>query len=88
MCLLDSVLSNGGNFLIHGHQFMEMMWLFSFLNVGMNSLVMTFYVRSSQIYISVCVCVRAHAHVRVCACLHEIKIKFSYASLNFILWNV
>jgi hypothetical protein len=28
LCLLDFVLSNGGNVLIHGHQFMEMMWLF------------------------------------------------------------
>jgi len=30
LCLLDSVPSNGGNVLMHGHQFMEMMWLFPF----------------------------------------------------------
>jgi hypothetical protein len=63
LCLLDSALSNGGNVLIHGHQFMEWMWLFPFLNVGMNSLVMTFYVHST-VKCGVCVCIMPSVFTR------------------------
>jgi hypothetical protein len=59
------VLSNGGNVLICGHQFMEIMWLFPFLNVSINSLVMAFFVHST---------VRCGIY---CQFLQEIKVNLS-----------
>jgi len=37
----------GGKVLIREHQVAEMMWLFPFQNIGMDSLVMTFFLHST-----------------------------------------